>query len=81
MTRSLRNITLTNIIQLIRLIKTVPDLITSLTIMIKLVSEKKAYILFKHHKQKFNNHKQARLINPAFTDLGLVSKNVIQIYY
>ena len=37
-----------------------------------------AYILFKDHKENFNNHKQARLINPTKTGLGLVSKNVIQ---
>ena len=64
--------------QLIRLIKTLPNLLTSLTIMIKLVSEKSAYILFKHHKENLNNCKQARSINPAYTELGLVSKNVIQ---
>ena len=40
--------------------------------------KKSAYILFKDHKHDFNHYKQARLINPTKTELGLVSKNVIQ---
>ena len=39
-------------------------------------NEKNAYILFKDHKWNFN-YKQARLINPRKTELGLVAKNVI----
>ena len=40
--------------------------------------KKNAYILFKDHKQNFNNYKQTRVIYPIKTELGLVSKNVIQ---
>ena len=43
----------------------------------KLNEKKNAYIFFKDHKRNFDNHKQARLINPTKTELGLVAKNVI----
>ena len=39
---------------------------------------KDAYILFKDHKPNFENKLQSRLINPSKTELGKVSKNIIQ---
>ena len=42
------------------------------------IEEKCAYILFIDHKQNFQYKKQARLINPTKTELGLVSKDLIQ---
>ena len=39
---------------------------------------KDAYILFKDHKPNFENKLQSRLINPSKTELGIISKNVIQ---
>ena len=35
-------------------------------------------MIFKDHKQNFENNKQVRLINPTKTELGLISKNIIQ---
>ena len=35
------------------------------------------HIIFKDHKQNFENYKQARLINPTKIELGLISKNII----
>ena len=43
------------------------------------IEEKCTYILFKDHKQNFQVKKQARLINTTKTELGLVSKDLIQI--
>ena len=40
--------------------------------------KKDAYILFKDHKPNFKNKLQSRLINPSKTELGKVSKNIIQ---
>ena len=40
--------------------------------------KKDAYILFKDHKPNFENKLQSRLINPSKTELGKVSKNIIQ---
>ena len=37
-----------------------------------------AYILFKDHKPNFENKLQIRLINPSKTELGRISKNIIQ---
>ena len=37
-----------------------------------------AYILFKDHKPNFINKLQTRLINPSKTELGKISKNIIQ---
>ena len=42
------------------------------------MEEKSAYILFKDHKKNFLDKKQARLINPTKTELGFVSKDLIQ---
>ena len=42
------------------------------------IEEKSAYILFKDHKKHFLDTKQARLINPTKTELGLISKKLIQ---
>ena len=42
------------------------------------LEEKSAYILFKDHKKNFPDKKQTRLINPTKTELGFVSKDVIQ---
>ena len=42
------------------------------------LEERSAYILFKDHKKNFPDRKQTRLINPTKTELGLVSKDVIQ---
>ena len=42
------------------------------------LEEKSAYILFKYHKKNFPDKKQTRLINPTKTELGFVSKDVIQ---
>ena len=36
------------------------------------------YILFKDHKLNFENKLQSRLINPSKTELGIISKNIIQ---
>ena len=40
--------------------------------------KKDAYILFKDHKPNFINKLQTRLINPSKTELGKISKNIIQ---
>ena len=37
-----------------------------------------AYILFKDHKPNFINKLQTRLINPSKTELGKISKNIIE---
>ena len=42
------------------------------------LEERSAYILFKDHKKNFPDKKQTRLINPTKTELGSVSKDVIQ---
>ena len=39
---------------------------------------KEAYILFKDHKPNFINKLQTRLINPSKTELGKISKDIIQ---
>ena len=39
---------------------------------------KEACILFKDHKPDFENKLQSRLINPSKTELGIISKNIIQ---
>ena len=39
---------------------------------------KDAYILFKDHQPKFENKLQSRSINPSKTELGIISKNIIQ---
>ena len=40
--------------------------------------KKDAYILFKDHKPNFINKLHTRLINPSKTELGKISKNIIQ---
>ena len=40
--------------------------------------KKEAYILFKDHKPNFENKLQTRLINPSKTELGRISKYIIQ---
>ena len=40
--------------------------------------ERSVYILYKDHKKKFLDNKQARLINPRKPELGLISKDLIQ---
>ena len=40
------------------------------------MEEKSSYILFKDHKKNFLDKKQARLINPTKTELGLLSKDL-----
>ena len=42
------------------------------------IEKKGAYILFKDNKQNFQDKKQTRQINPTKTELGLVSKDLIQ---
>ena len=42
------------------------------------LGEKSAYILFKDHEKNFLDRKQTRLINLTKTELGFVSKNLIQ---
>ena len=39
---------------------------------------KDAYILFIDHKPNFENKLQSRLINPSKTELGIISKIIIQ---
>ena len=39
---------------------------------------KDVYILFKEHQPNFENKFQSRLINPSKTELGIISKNIIQ---
>ena len=39
---------------------------------------KDPYILFKDHKPDFENELQSRLINLSKTDLGIISKDIIQ---
>ena len=39
---------------------------------------KDACILFKDHKPNFENELQSRLINPSKTELGIISKDIIQ---
>ena len=41
-------------------------------------AQKEAYILLKDHKADFINKKQSRLINPAKTEVGLVSQQIIK---
>ena len=40
--------------------------------------KKEAYILFKDHKPNFENKLPTRLINPSKTELGRISKFIIQ---
>ena len=40
--------------------------------------KKEAYIQFKDHKPNFENKLQTRLINPSKTELGRISKCIIQ---
>ena len=40
--------------------------------------KKDVHILFKDHKPNFEDKLQSRLINPSKTELGKVSKNIIQ---
>ena len=40
--------------------------------------KKEAYILFKDHEPNFENKLQTRLINPSKTELGRISKCIIQ---
>ena len=40
--------------------------------------KKEAYILFKDHKPNFINKLQTRLINSSKTELGKISKNIIE---
>ena len=40
--------------------------------------KKDACILFKDHKPNFENKLQTRLINPSKTEIGKISKNIIQ---
>ena len=42
------------------------------------IEEKSAYILFKDHKRNFLDKNQARLFNPTKTELGFLSKDLIQ---
>ena len=42
------------------------------------IIKKQCYILFKDHKEGFNDKKPARLINPAKSELGRVSKDLIK---
>ena len=45
-------------------------------------TEQEAFLIFKDHKEDFDNtdliHKPARLINPAKSDLGKVSRQILQ---
>ena len=42
------------------------------------LKERCGYILFKDHQEKFQDRKQARQINPTNTELGLVSKDLME---
>ena len=65
---------------LIRSIKILPDSPINWTLRINFgkLKEKNAHILLKENKRNFNNYKQASLINPTKTELGLTTKNIIE---
>ena len=41
------------------------------------LAQKPAFITIKDHKENFPNHVKCRLINPAKSDIGVVSKNIL----
>ena len=41
-------------------------------------SERQAYLLLKDHKENFANKKQSRLINPTKTNIGRVTKQILE---
>ena len=41
-------------------------------------SERQAYLLLKDHKENFANKKQSRLINPTKTNIGRVTKHILE---
>ena len=42
------------------------------------VAEKKAYITLKDHKEGFWNNPACRLINPAKSEIGMISKQILE---
>ena len=41
-------------------------------------ADRKAFITLKDHKENFLNHPKCRLVNPAKTELGLVSEQILE---
>ena len=44
---------------------------------IKCLAEKNSYITLKDHKDNFYNKPQCRLINPTKSEIGIISKNIL----
>lgn len=44
----------------------------------EIISEKQAYITLKDHKENFTTRPKCRLINPAKTEMGKISKRILQ---
>ena len=42
------------------------------------MAKQQAFISLKDHKENFQNHPTCRLINPAKSEMGLVSKKILQ---
>ena len=47
--------------------------------LIETLTKKKAFITFKDHKPNFINNPKCRLINPAISNIGKVSKNLLDV--
>ena len=41
-------------------------------------AERKSYVTFKDHKKNFKNDLPCRLINPAKSEIGIISRNILQ---
>ena len=41
-------------------------------------AKKEAFITLKHHKENFANHPKCRLINPAKSEVGKISKIILE---
>ena len=45
------------------------------------LNKNNTFIILKYHKEKFNNNKKCRLINPAKSEIGNISKSIIEKIY
>ena len=45
---------------------------------VEALPDKEAFVSLKDHKQNFKNNPQCRLINPAKTEIGLISQQILQ---
>ena len=46
--------------------------------MVEKITPKNSYITIKDHKQEFSNKIQCRLINPTKTNIGKISKQILE---